>query len=53
MYKAKLQSSPNDFFYSFHKKFPYEKKRQLDVTNLVAPRSYIHPHVARHALYQV
>ena len=33
-------------------KIPYEK-RQLDLTNLVAPRSYIHPHVARHALYQV
>ena len=26
------------------------KKRQLDLTNLVAPRSYIHPHVARHAV---
>lgn len=28
------------------------KKRQLDLTNLVAPRSHIHLRVAHHAVYQ-
>lgn len=32
--------------------FSYEKKRQLDLTNLVAPRSHIHLRVAHHAVYQ-